>query len=327
MKSTIQSKVLSYRIRCILGLLVITSFAYQVYNNKPGIIDRFVFADTVLAEDSTRAASPERYIYQVTPDDFTCGTTSPTQGIIKLRLQPNNSNHTLHGEIRKCDAGKFSKDGSAYISIHEGQQFGPYPYKSGDDVVRFTIDPVAQGIYGSNSYQAQVFPHDQNYPILSGFVEAEAYFSTTVTAQKNNSIWQDVGIWYSTTSGQPGGNGFYENFLPEGIGNWNFYVEKKTGYTITANYTYSEQPNYYRFNIPTGAQVTASFVPTTKPSAALDSNEQTAPCQWAIWIKLTGFTPNSQLIIRSDYSELACESGEFVTNSWTTTYGLSLIHI
>ena len=271
--------------------------------------------------DTASAATGPR-IYKVNPTGFVCGTTSPTQGIAKLRLFPDDTNRNIRVEIRKCDNGQFSKRGQAYLTVNGTRRYGPYSYNQGASGVDFTIDPVRENIFGKNTYQAEVVPFDQNDPILSGSVTAEAYFSTTITAKKNGATWNEVGIWYASTSGSPSGNGFYQTFLPEGVGNWNFYVEKKNGHRVSANHSYTEETNHYRFNIPTGTEVVINYVQetTTPASAILQGNDLTAACQWTIVMKLSGFTPNSQITTNSNYNETRCDTGQQGSGSWTAVY-------
>jgi len=88
---------------------------------------------------------------------------------------------------------------------------------------------------------------------------------TSVTALRNGEVWSEIGIWLTSTSGAPNGQGSYHTTLPDGTGFWDFYLEKKPGYTIdftvsTDNYSFTEQGDKYLFKLPPAHHVTVTYV-------------------------------------------------------------------
>ncbi|MBN1661044.1 MAG: C39 family peptidase [Anaerolineae bacterium] len=114
------------------------------------------------------------YTYNREPTGYRCGITPPTQGIVEFRLSPDSTSRTLRACVQKCDNNSsFSKDGTIKITVDGTVEWGPVSYNQGDETICFDIDPVwERGIVGRHTYQAQVFPQGQDYPILSGIVNA-----------------------------------------------------------------------------------------------------------------------------------------------------------
>lgn len=58
------------------------------------------------------------------------------------------------------------------------------------------------------------------------------------------------------------------------------------------------------------------YVPVSSPSVRLASVEWYDSCRGAIWMELTGFAPNSQITVYSDFYNQNCDTGEWYSSTW-----------
>jgi murein DD-endopeptidase MepM/ murein hydrolase activator NlpD len=116
------------------------------------------------------------YVYEAQPEDYVCGTTPPTDGIVEFRLRTYSSESRMRVYVRKCDRGDFSMDGYAYLEVDGQTRWGPISYQAGDSIVSWDIDPCGQfGICDDNWHEYQVYVASKGYPDepkLAGRVDA-----------------------------------------------------------------------------------------------------------------------------------------------------------
>ena len=80
--------------------------------------------------------------------------------------------------------------------------------------------------------------------------------------------------------------------------------------------------------VVTATPVPATSAPATHepatlpPTAKLVRNSPVGTCKWDVYMSLSGFAPNSKIMVTSDYSESECATGKVVTGAhWEEPYG------
>jgi len=74
--------------------------------------------------------------------------------------------------------------------------------------------------------------------------------------------------------------------------------------------------------VPTATPTVPTATPTSTlvASAVLLNTTPSNECEWQVDMQLKGFTPNSQITVSSNYTELVCMTGEIRSDSWSGLY-------
>ena len=86
---------------------------------------------------------------------------------------PNDHNRTITVQLLKCNLEPFGKSGTAEIHVNGVARWENLDYSSGVSIHEFTIDPLARGISGTNSYRIYIYPDEETGPPhISGTISA-----------------------------------------------------------------------------------------------------------------------------------------------------------
>ena len=56
------------------------------------------------------------------------------------------------------------------------------------------------------------------------------------------------------------------------------------------------------------------------PTAEYTGSRLRETCQWFVFIRISGFTPNSTITVNSQYNEKVCATGETIEGDWTLEF-------
>lgn len=200
----------------------------------------FLFLPCILIFPGISSGDMNVWRYFVSSTGPVCGY----EGVLALELQPEDSYQRMKAILSKCDSGSFSQDGVSNL-YKDGVLWKTGTYYAGTPGKTFILNPVADGIYGNHEYYITGGPAGNEYH--TGTITATPEFLTSFKVVKDSLQWDSVGIWYSDSGSSPDGYGYFETYLPDGVGNWYFFAEKMDGYTINSGYSYNELTDSYRF--------------------------------------------------------------------------------
>ena len=140
-----------------LGMLVPVLTALVIFI---GVGKDLLAQSTEQPTKTTLTRPPFKYDWD--PNGDVCGTTGPSPNQVSIDFDSANGGRQIEVEVRKCDDSDFQSDGRVELMVENDREWRE-GYRSGEDVIRFDIDPVAEkGFLGPHRYIAHVYSDDQS---------------------------------------------------------------------------------------------------------------------------------------------------------------------
>jgi hypothetical protein len=190
---------------------------------------------------------------------------------ICLTFELAENKKTFQTVVSKADGSSFDEGGTASLfwrtetSLVESVEF-----ETGVSKINFEFnDPIQKGHPGHGNYFVRI-----NTLSGSSLKTGSFYISTEYATSCSAEIdGDDIHIWYSSISGEDTKNALVY-YMPEGVGYWNFFTEKKAGYSIDVNCSYEnlddaylckyeELDETYKFTMSTGYDLNVKYVQET----------------------------------------------------------------
>lgn len=187
---------------------------------------------------------------------------------ICLTFELADNKKTFQTFVSKADDSSFVEGGTALLFWRtETALVESVEFAAGVSQINFEFnDPKQKGHPGHGNYFVLI-----NKLSGSSLKTGSFYISTEYATSCSAEIdGDDIHIWYSSISGEGTKNALVY-YMPEGVGYWNFFTEKKAGYSIDVNCSYEnfddaylckyeEQDETYKFTVSTGYDVIVKYV-------------------------------------------------------------------
>jgi len=221
----------------------------------------FVLINGILISNAFGSYDDYQYSYY---DEPACGDDG-----ICLTFQLSEDAKTFKTFVTKQNDSTFNESGTASlywrdeISLVELVEF-----EAGTSQINFDFnDPIMKGHSGRGSYFVKIITAADQY-FLTERIYMDVNYLTSCSTEFDGG---DVNIWWSSTSGTSVKN-YLSYYVPDGVGYWTFYTEKKEGYLISVNCPYEnfdttyqckyeELEDTYRFTAATGFDLVVKYEP------------------------------------------------------------------
>jgi hypothetical protein len=187
---------------------------------------------------------------------------------ICLTFELSENKKTFQTVVSKADGSSFDEGGTASLFWRTGTSLvESVEFEAGVSKINFEFnDPIQKGHPGHGNYFVLINKLSGS-PLLTGSIYISTEYATSCSAEIDGD---DIHIWYSYISGEGTKNALVY-YMPEGVGYWNFFTEKKAGYSIDVNCSYEnfddaylckyeEQDETYKFTVSTGYDVIVKYV-------------------------------------------------------------------
>ncbi|ETR67619.1 MAG: hypothetical protein OMM_11392, partial [Candidatus Magnetoglobus multicellularis str. Araruama] len=187
---------------------------------------------------------------------------------ICLTFELADNKKTFQTFVSKADDSSFVEGGTALLFWRtETALVESVEFEAGATQIIFEFnDPIRKGHPGHGNYFVLINKLSGS-PLLTGSIYISTEYATSCSTVIDGD---DIHIWYSSISGEGTKNALVY-YMPEGVGYWDFFTEKKAGYSIDVNCSYEnfdnaylckyvEQDETYKFTVSTGYDVIVKYV-------------------------------------------------------------------